>query len=77
MKTFKYFDESTQSEMTFQADHYCFSCRRGSTDNISDIVGLCTIKDTDTGKLVARGYLCESHFDMYLDDGYDVIGSKA
>lgn len=51
------------------AQHQCFSCRDGENENIGPW-RLVRITDPDTGKMQARGYLCDDHLCMYADDGY-------
>lgn len=48
----------------------CCDCRDGEHDNYDDDVILTTVREPDTGRLLKRGYLCESHRIMYEDDGY-------
>jgi hypothetical protein len=50
----------------------CSECRAGEHDDYDVIVGLCVVKDPDTGKVVLRAYLCASHVEMRVGDGYEV-----
>jgi len=60
----------------------CFCCRRGFDPSCGysiaeyathEEVTLVAIKDPDTNKLQARGYICDDHYSMYDMDGYQVI----
>lgn len=50
----------------------CADCRDGEHDNYDDDVMLVYVKDPETGKMRKRSYMCESHRQMYSDDGYEV-----
>jgi hypothetical protein len=50
---------------------HCASCARGEVEN-DDVVVNAIVKDPDSGRIVIRGYLCNDHNEMYLEDGYRV-----
>ena len=50
----------------------CADCRDGEHDNIDEYVELVYVRDPDTKKIVKRSYMCDSHQEMYLSDGYEV-----
>lgn len=54
------------------ADKRCCECRASEHEDFDPVVGLCTVKDPDTKKIVQRGYICESHVQIRVGDGYDV-----
>ena len=57
----------------------CFHCRNAEReDDLHHLVGRYEVRDPDTGQMT-RGYICEDHVSMLLDDGYTVreIGKNA
>jgi hypothetical protein len=50
----------------------CCECRASEHENYDDVVGLCVVKDPETGKIIQRGYLCAGHVEIRTMDGYDV-----
>ena len=50
----------------------CADCRDGEHDNYDDDVLMIIVRDLGTGEVVKRSYMCESHREQYLMDGYDV-----
>ena len=50
----------------------CCDCRDGEHENYDDDVVLVVVRDSDTGKMRKRGYICDEHREMYLVDGYSV-----
>jgi len=52
----------------------CFSCKRGEIEFTAKDGKLvkADVRDPDTGSLEGRGWLCEDHLNMYVDDGYKV-----
>lgn len=54
----------------------CCECRAGQHEDYDDEIELCVVIDPDTKKIYRRGYLCEGHRNMFLEDGYTVTEKK-
>lgn len=53
----------------------CWSCKNGDV-KFTEKDGNLTkadVRDPDTGQLEGRGWLCDNHFHMYIEDGYRVV----
>jgi len=50
----------------------CCECRASEHEDFDPIVGLCVVRDPETGKVAQRGYICEAHVEIRTADGYDV-----
>lgn len=50
----------------------CCECWAGEHPNYDDDVRFSDVRDRDSGQLRVRGYLCEEHRRMFIDDGYVV-----
>jgi len=48
----------------------CCECRNGEHENYDNDVKMTVVRDPDTKKLVKRGYICETHVMMYLEEGF-------
>ncbi len=48
----------------------CASCRRGEIDN-DEVVGFFDVRD-ETGQIEIRGWLCDGHRDIFIEDGFQV-----
>ena len=51
----------------------CAECRDGEHENYDDKVRLVLVRDPVTKKFQKRAYLCDTHVEMYQDDGLEVI----
>ena len=50
----------------------CFHCRNAEReDDLHQLIDKYEIRDPDTGQMT-RGYICEDHVSMLLDDGFTV-----
>lgn len=51
----------------------CKDCQNGEHDNYDENIKLVYVRDPDTKKIIRRCYMCETHQEMYCQDGYEVI----
>lgn len=63
-------DEEIAARLEESKTAKCYECRVSEHGDFDPIVGLCSIKDPDSGKIILRAYLCEAHVGMRMDDGY-------
>lgn len=50
----------------------CGECKNGEHDNYDDNVLLTKLIDPTTGEHIRSGRMCDSHREMYLQDGYQM-----
>ncbi len=50
----------------------CADCRDGEHANYDENIKLVVVRDSDTGHIVRRAYMCAEHREMYDDDGYTI-----
>lgn len=50
----------------------CTACRDGEHDNYDDNVMFVKVINPDTNLIIQTAYLCESHRECYLDDGFEI-----
>lgn len=55
--------------------HQCSDCRDGEHQDLTD-TRLCVVVDPDTHRVIFRGYLCDDHVAVRLDDGFEVHVAK-
>lgn len=49
----------------------CADCRDGEHENYDDNIQLVIVRDPDQPRgFVKRAYMCKTHREQYLDDGY-------
>jgi len=53
----------------------CSSCLQGENEvEVEDPNHVYTVRDPENGRIIIRGYLCDDHHAMYMDDVYVVKG---
>lgn len=50
----------------------CFECWNGEHEDYDDNIKFVVVYDPDSNKMYQKGYICQSHIEKYLQDGYIV-----
>lgn len=50
----------------------CFECVAGEHEDYDDDLRKTTVRDPETQKVIAVGFLCNEHREMFAEDGYSL-----
>jgi len=57
-------------KMAWGKTHFCSSCKKGENEEPATCKVI--VRDPGNGKITLKGYLCDDHYTMYADDGYQI-----